>query len=514
MIEMRPLPEKANQIYELVYYKGDFEEAERIFNQISDPIEKCLARASIINFQIWFSEDEKVLNHIEEFRKEIEIFEDPFMKFWAEFNYLFFFGFYYSGSNNPEVNFLKSNEYWKASTDLINKNEELLKRSEPWFYHLLMVFKHVLRWNITDNLDLSVNIAIENLSLREKVPFDGEQIKAYGGMYAIGRVKMQQGKLDEAYDYFQWQPPSPTNWTENVRLDNLANLEAMRGNLDKAINLKFDSIKKNQENNFTWGVYRGITHLASYLLEKNDLKKARDYHLQSLEMRKQHSNPIEQIMGYYELIRHLTVEFSLNFDKDVLVQAKNYFQEMLSVNGKFHDNITVTNFTKISDAIIKKYGRLKDRGEALTILEQLVELYPRFTIFKIDIIEILLEDAQLSNDPEIIIELDNKIEEISKLGLFQNNGSPSKYIQYQIIVARYIFYLKNDPTKALEILLNSLDIIEPFNLVLLKDQVKIEIEKINQQKKQWDGNSTSIQDRIREGEINDYVKKAFQVIAK
>jgi hypothetical protein len=511
---MRPLPEKANRIYELVYYEGDFEEAEKIFNQISDPKEKSLARASITNFQIWFSEDEKVLNHIEEFRKESEEFEDPFMKVWAKFNNYFFSAFYFSGSNNPEVDFLKSKEYWKASFNLINRNEELLKKSETWFYHLLMGFKHALRWNLTNDLDQRINLGIENLSFREKIPIDGEQIKAYGGVYAIGRLKLQQGKLDEAFEYFSWQPPSPTHWTENVRLDNLSFLEAMRGDLDKAIKIKLDSIKKNQENNFLWGVYRGKTVLASYLLEKGEIKQAKDLHLQSLEIRKQHDNPIEQVMGYYELIRHLTIEFRLNFDRDILTQAKRYFQEMEKVRAKYQNNITVANFTKISDAIIKKYGRLRERGEALSILEDLVDSYPSWSIFKIDIIEILLEDAQLSNDPEIIEELDNKIDEISKIGLFQNNGFPAKYIQYQILVSRYTFYIKNEPNIALEILFNSLEMIEPCDLVLLKNQVKNEIEKINQQKKQWDGHSASIQDRIREGEINDYVKKAFQLITK
>lgn len=139
-------------------------------------------------------------------------------------------------------------------------------------------------------------------------------------------------------------------------------LEFLSGNLEKDIELSTKLIIECKENDFTWGMYRSLSQLANYLTANGQFKEAEKLHIESLEYRKKHSNPVEATMGYYYLIRLLTVEFQLTNDDSSLIKAREFFSELKLLSAKFPGNITVTNFTKISEALLGKFGRLKDRA--------------------------------------------------------------------------------------------------------------------------------------------------------
>ena len=187
--------------------------------------------------------------------------------------------------------------------------------------------------------------------------------------------------------------PQLNYWLRHVRDNNLAYLEYLSGNIDKAIALCNNIIEEGKEHDFTWGMFRSMSQLADHLMAKGQLQEAKQLHIQSLGYRKQHSNPVEATLGYYNLIRLLTIEYQLTNNVSLVLQAKDFFSQMTLLSNKYPSNVTVTNYTKINGALIGKFGRLKDRANAIQIFEKMIDLYPKYYNFKLDLLELLFEEA-------------------------------------------------------------------------------------------------------------------------
>ena len=96
----------------------------------------------------------------------------------------------------------------------------------------------------------------------------------------------------------------------------------------------------------------------------------------------------------------------------------------------------------------------------------------------------------MSNDSEIISQIDTLIEGLSSIGLFTSNTTPSRYIQLQIFISRYEMFVKGNI-----------------------DQINLEIDKITKKAKQWEISDLSLQERLKKGEIDKYIKNALPVLS-
>lgn len=76
------------------------------------------------------------------------------------------------------------------------------------------------------------------------------------------------------------------------------------------------------------------------------------------------------------------------------------------------------------------------------------EYYPTFYDFKLDLLELLFEEVQLSSNLEIIDQIDSLIKDLSNIGLFTSNTTPSRYIQLQIFISRYEMFVKGNIDQA------------------------------------------------------------------
>ena len=287
---------------------------------------------------------------------------------------------------------------------------------------------------------------------------------------------------------------------------NLAYLEWLKGNIAEAIVLSEKSISLGAKRNFNWSVYRQLTNLATYVSANGEYNKAKKYLYESLDLRKKHSNPIEPIMGYYYLIRFLEQQFQLSNDKNNLIEAQKLIEEAGAISSKFSSNPTVVNYVKLSKALLDKHGRLSQKNNSYNVIKSMITRYPSNINLKLDLVELLIDEAKISDNEEIITEIDDLIESIQKLGLYKIGGSPTSFINIQILVARYQYYIKENVKEGISTLEQALELIEKFNLAFLNNKITNEIAKMTNEMKRFENQDVSdIKEKLSKQELRDYL---------
>ena len=172
------------------------------------------------------------------------------------------------------------------------------------------------------------------------------------------------------------------------------------------------------------------------------------------------------------------------------------------------------NRFKLSKAqYLLKKGRLKNRAEALSLLESIImDSYKYFnTSFRamILLVQLLIEDYQSTKDESIISEIKDYISNLESV-------TESKYFEISLTVIKSkLMLLEGKFNLAENLLYQNKEIARSLGLFIQEQEIIREIEKITQEKEEWMRILQSeylFEKKFKMADFMSYLEEAKQII--
>jgi pyruvate-formate lyase len=180
----------------------------------------------------------------------------------------------------------------------------------------------------------------------------------------------------------------------------------------------------------------------------------------------------------------------------------------------YSEDKTIVNYTNYSHSLILKHGNIRKKGKAIDILEELRTFYPNNIEISLNLLELLFKDVIESEDQDTIDQIDELMEQITKIPLRSNPQAVFSYVSQQIFLAKYNYYIKGDPKSALNILNDAKNRITTYKLDNLVNELDAEIQVLEKEITKWEHLDISIKDRIKTSEFNKYIQQALKIADK
>ena len=216
-------------------------------------------------------------------------------------------------------------------------------------------------------------------------------------------------------------------------------------------------------------------------------------------------------MGYFQIFEFYYQRFKISKDKAFLIQAEQTFTDLQELSKTHSDDKAIVNYTNYAQALILKHGNIIKKGKAIVTLEELIEFYPDDLGISLNLLELLFEDVIQSEDQDTVNQIDELMEKIGKIPLRSNPQAVFSFISQQIFQAKYNYYIKGNPSLALDILNDAKDRINTYKLDNLVNELDAEIQVLEREFAKWDNVNITIKERIKKSEFNKYIQQAYQL---
>ncbi|MHA2252790.1 MAG: hypothetical protein ACXAD7_20680, partial [Candidatus Kariarchaeaceae archaeon] len=98
-----------------------------------------------------------------------------------------------------------------------------------------------------------------------------------------------------------------------------------------------------------------------------------------------------------------------------------------------------------------------------------------------------------------------------KVPLRNNPQAIFGFISQQIFLAKYNYYIKGDPSLALDILNDAKERITTYKLDNLVNELDAEIQVLERELTKWDNVDISVKERIMKSEFDKYIQQALKI---
>ena len=115
---------------------------------------------------------------------------------------------------------------------------------------------------------------------------------------------------------------------------------------------------------------------------------------------------------------------------------------------------------------------------------------------------------------DTINQIDELMVKISKVPLRNNPQAIFGFISQQIFLAKYNYYIKGDPSIALDILNDAIDRINTYKLDNLVNELDAEIHSLEKEFTKWENLDISVKDRINNSQFSKYIQQALSIADK
>ena len=172
---------------------------------------------------------------------------------------------------------------------------------------------------------------------------------------------------------------------------NLALVSRLRGNLQNAHHWNDKRLQSSLASKNIYGIYSSLTLKARIQSEEGLNEDSLKNHLKSLEYRKQYKQPLEKYWGTFDLFKFYASRLASTKDQSFLLELENKFEELESISNENPDNQLMVDYTLLAKALLLKRGNLRKKGEAISILENLLKKYPNNQAMLLNLLELLFE---------------------------------------------------------------------------------------------------------------------------
>jgi tetratricopeptide (TPR) repeat protein len=424
---------------------------------------------------------------------------------------------YYGGANNPSIDLKKRDEYYQKFHDLHPK----LVLTNEWEKKIFGIYKVIEEFFWETDLEKKADYIPILKRLICKIPgYESTFIVLdeahYGGFfYALGR-------FDEAReDYELIIKYCKSDWS----------ILGYRGLIYLAIN-KGDLIEAEEYLNQVWDLVEEGGHywiktlmysIKARLAElRFNIEEAEKVQLDIVTLNESEGKELHVFKALFNLFEFYYRVFQITDNLEYKEKVGNTQSKLEKLAENYPKDLTITRLAKLTKAELLKLGGIKDRTKAIFIFEELLEVYPqslatmevypRSLDIRMHLVELYFEDLARDSTGEAKRIIDSYLDDIQKSPLMKNPTTVSEYSSYQILIAKYIYYLEGDINKALNILYDLQEQAEKLRLKPVEENISKEIKTLEGEIQKWKGVDLTTKERIEKSNIQSYFKSANKLI--
>ena len=498
---------KAKEIHDEILYYTDIVKAKSILKELKDPLDNAFGKFFIAGYYIIFQQPGKFLEILAEIESENKRLKDQFLQFLINVRYCI----YYMGFNQPVVSKEQAEKYLdkieQSYQDIDYKDDWEKYICIGWYYNLKAEYEE----NITANFSNAIKFIKKCMKARSKIPKDGEYYSARGNIN-LGFYYRENGDFEEAEKTLHQSLDACkkyNNLDQLWSLFNLSSLSFIKGDLQKAMELNMHGLGIAKRFNNTFGIYQGLTRKGNYLLQEGNYDEAIKTYHESLVYRKQHGDPLQIFWGHFLIFDFYYQRFKITKDKAFLTQAEQTLIDLQELSKTHSDNKIVLNYANYAHSLILMHGNIMKKAKSMGIMQELMNFYPNDIRISLSLLALLFQDVIQSEDQDTINQIDELMVKISKIPLRNNPQAIFSFISQEIFLANYNYYIKGDPSLALDLLNDAKDRINTYKLDNLVKELDAEIQLLEREITKWEHLDLSIKDRIKKSEFNKYVHQAL-----
>ncbi|MHA2343067.1 MAG: tetratricopeptide repeat protein [Candidatus Hodarchaeales archaeon] len=503
---------KAKEIWDTIEYHTDIVKAKSLMKELKDPLDIVFGKLFIASHYAWFSKQGKFLEILTEIESENKKLKDQFLQFMINYWYCQ----YYMGLGNPIVSKEQAEKYLdnieQSYQDIDYKDDWEKYYCFGWFYYIKALFE----WQTKDDISNGIKLQKKSIEAWSKIPKDGEYLSAEGHGYLSfyysesGDFEEAEKSLNRALVACEKYNNLWVHWTLSL----LSRLSFIKADVQKAKELNIQALNVARQLNSTIGIFSSLTVKGFYCYQEGNYNKAIKAHQESLVYRKQYNEPLEIFWGYLKIFDYYYQRFKLTKERAFLIQAEQTLTDLQEMSKTYSEDKTIVNYTNYSHSLILKHGNIRKKGKAIDILEELRTFYPNNIEISLNLLELLFKDVIESEDQDTIDQIDELMEQITKIPLRSNPQAVFSYVSQQIFLAKYNYYIKGDPRSALNILNDAKNRITTYKLDNLVNELDAEIQVLEKEITKWEHLDISIKDRIKTSEFNKYIQQALKIADK
>ena len=206
--------------------------------------------------------------------------------------------------------------------------------------------------------------------------------------------------------------------------------------------------------------------------------------------------------------------YHISKEQSYLTRALESKNQIMAVAQDYPNNVTIVRFSKLATAFIFKLGGIRKKAKAIDLFEELLVVFPSNLEIKMNLVELYFEDLSTDLIGNTQDRIDALLEEVAQNPLMRNPTTINEYSRYQILVAKYIYYVNGDIPKALDLLYELQAQAEKYSLKRVLEQITREIQILESEVTKWTNIQLSTQDRMKASKINTYLREALNIVKR
>jgi tetratricopeptide (TPR) repeat protein len=328
-------------------------------------------------------------------------------------------------------------------------------------------------------LNTALDYSMKSLELQQQL---SNRIGITRSLFLVGLCHFTKGNFDQTKDALK-QCLRISETSILTKLETYHLLGAVykeKGEINRTIRYYNRANKIAEREGYTEQVIINTYGIGATYRMKGDLVQATRYLKRSLEISKEFNSQYGMNISVYYLI--LT-----SLDNNSLDQAKLYLSQLEQLTSKTESTIFKNVYLIAKALVLKKGGRIRNRTEAELLLKQIIDkgfetpiLYRQSFV---NLCELFLEELSITNNLEVLDELNPLINKTIKIAEKQN--AYSWLAEINLLQAKLALIQMNfDHAK--QLLAQSQRIAEFHGLNLLASKISDEHDKFLEQLNDWE----------------------------
>ena len=243
---------KVKEIWDTLWYDTDIVKAEKLLEELQDPLDIAFGKVSIAYHYSWFHQPGEFLAILTEIKNENKRLKDQFIQFWINIYYCL----YYLGFHNPIV----SKEQAKKYFDIIEQSYQHIDYKDDWEKYICIGYYYTINalyeQKIKNDLPNAIKFQKKCINARSKIPEEGQYYSAVGHTLLAG-LYLDNGDFEEAEKSRNRALDACKKYNNLWQLFNLgplSNLNFLKGDLQKAKELNLQRLDVDKRHNHTLGI--------------------------------------------------------------------------------------------------------------------------------------------------------------------------------------------------------------------------------------------------------------------
>ncbi|MFX0087162.1 MAG: tetratricopeptide repeat protein [Candidatus Hodarchaeota archaeon] len=353
----------------------------------------------------------------------------------------------------------------------------------------------------------------------------GNKERLANSLQLIGWTYLTQGTgINQALEYFQKSLTLFKDLEDKFGIAHSYNWIGwgyrLKGELELALEYSHKSVSKHEEiDEPMWRVIP-LNNLATIYHAKGELEAAYKYSTKALSLSEESGNERAAAYALYSLV-------SLSLETNQIEEAKSYSKQLQTLHtqgyqaekmrrGLYRPITTIGQYAKLAEALILKTSpRLKDKGKAQEILEQIAEetsvLFEIVSTAMLNLCDLHIFELKASGEKTVLQETKTLLRRLTAQA--RQEHSFSSVVDTLILQAK-LAMVEGDLTVATQLLDQAKMTAVEKGLTRLREKATMESQQLKEQYDKWQHlieSNAPYTTRLNQARVEDYLSEALKM---